>query len=144
MTLVDARSLRVLTVRQPWALHLVSGEKDVENRTRRTLYRGWLLVCAGRLVDASAPPDLFEESMPTGALVGAVYLSDVVRDHPSRWAMPDRWHWVITCRLAFPVAVPYRGALTLVAVRPEVLAELPRASLMEMSHDSTDRDGLVR
>jgi len=38
---------KVLTVRQPYASLLVSGIKDVENRSRRTNYRGTVLIHAG-------------------------------------------------------------------------------------------------
>lgn len=39
--------MRALTVHQPWATALIWGGKDVENRPRRTLYRGRLLIHAG-------------------------------------------------------------------------------------------------
>ena len=39
--------LPALSVRQPWAWLIVSGLKDVENRPRRTHYRGSLLIHAG-------------------------------------------------------------------------------------------------
>lgn len=42
---------RVLSVRQPWAFLLVSGIKNVENRTWRTDYTGPLLIHAGKSWD---------------------------------------------------------------------------------------------
>jgi hypothetical protein len=42
---------RGLTIKQPWAFAIAEGFKTVENRSRRTSYRGTLLIHAGRAVD---------------------------------------------------------------------------------------------
>jgi hypothetical protein len=39
--------MRALSVQQPWAALIASGEKSVEVRTWDTSYRGPLLICAG-------------------------------------------------------------------------------------------------
>ena len=39
--------MKALSVRQPWAELIACGRKTVELRSRRTLYRGPLLICAG-------------------------------------------------------------------------------------------------
>ncbi|APY88206.1 hypothetical protein DCW30_05695 [Streptomyces alfalfae] len=44
---------RGLTIKQPWAFAIAEGFKTTENRTRRTNYRGTLLIHAGRGVDDS-------------------------------------------------------------------------------------------
>lgn len=46
---------RGLTIQQPWAFAIAEGFKTVENRTRRTNYRGPLLIHAGLTVDHSVP-----------------------------------------------------------------------------------------
>ena len=48
-------TLRVLTVRQPWAWAIIHGGKDVENRTRNIAgaYRGPVAIHAGLAVDES-------------------------------------------------------------------------------------------
>jgi hypothetical protein len=43
--------LPALSVRQPWAWLIVNGLKDIENRPRRTLHRGPLLIHAGLNLD---------------------------------------------------------------------------------------------
>ncbi|GAA3591258.1 hypothetical protein [Streptomyces osmaniensis] len=49
MTATD--NVRGLTIKQPWAFAIAEGFKTVENRSRRTNYRGQLLIHAGRAVD---------------------------------------------------------------------------------------------
>jgi hypothetical protein len=44
---------RGLTIRQPWAFAIAEGFKTDENRSRRTNYRGALLIHAGRVHDNS-------------------------------------------------------------------------------------------
>lgn len=99
--------LKALTVRQPWAAHIIHSGKDVENRTWLTNYRGPLVIHAGRRVDEAAPP--FDGPVPRGALIGMVDLVDVVGDHPSPWADPGRWHWVLANPHPFPHPISYRG-----------------------------------
>ncbi|MGO9907662.1 MAG: hypothetical protein ACLP4R_14030 [Solirubrobacteraceae bacterium] len=35
-------------------------------------------------------------NLATGGIIGVVDLVDIVRDHPSEWAEPGMWHWVLT------------------------------------------------
>ena len=46
---------RGLTIKQPWAFAIAEGFKTVENRSRRTNYRGTLLIHAGLQHDSTAP-----------------------------------------------------------------------------------------
>lgn len=89
--------VRAITVRQPWAALIASGRKDVENRTRGTLYRGPLLIHAARqLAPVAWPPDVPPDA-PRGAFVALGRLDDVHRCDGacSPWAASDRWHYVI-------------------------------------------------
>jgi hypothetical protein len=76
---------------QPWASLWVSGRKIHETRHWRTLYRGWLVVHAGKRFDKTLLSDgplyklLFDEfgddwtsDLPRGALLGRVHLVDCV------------------------------------------------------------------
>ena len=47
--------MKALSVRQPWALLIASGEKTIEARTWRTNYRGPLLICASKTVKKCGP-----------------------------------------------------------------------------------------
>jgi len=44
--------MKALSVRQPWATLLALGHKRIENRPRRTKFRGWVLIHASRTFEA--------------------------------------------------------------------------------------------
>jgi hypothetical protein len=43
--------MKALSIRQPWAWLIITGHKDVENRSWTTTYRGPLLIHAARRAD---------------------------------------------------------------------------------------------
>ena len=116
---------KVLTVRQPYASLLVSGIKDVENRSRRTNYRGTVLIHAGAKVHdvvsflktrqeftveeiaMMTQMNEVEENDLFGCIVGSVEIVDCVQDSTSEWAERGQWHWV--CRNAKVFAQPVRN-----------------------------------
>lgn len=116
---------KVLTVRQPYASLLVNGIKDVENRSRRTNYRGTVLIHAGAKVHdvvsflktrheftveeiaMMTQMNEVEENDLFGCIVGSVEIVDCVQDSPSEWAERGQWHWV--CRNAKVFAQPVRN-----------------------------------
>jgi hypothetical protein len=102
--------VKILTVRQPWAWAFFSAGKDVENRSRRTNYRGPLAIHVSRFSDwheiaedACSMYGLLRSTVLTraeleqsiGLIIGVVDVIDCVRDSPSRWAIPEQWHWVV-------------------------------------------------
>lgn len=98
-----------LAVLQPWASAIVLGDKDVENRTWETRYRGPLLIHASKRLDHAEVDNLFDlarlrniptpgldrvplEELPLGGVVGIVDLVACVRRCPSRWFVgPVGW-----------------------------------------------------
>lgn len=71
--------MKALSVRQPWASWIISGEKTIEWRSWRAKYRGELLICS-----SARPDDLYHdlgiwtrEKMPLGMALGIVTLVDV-------------------------------------------------------------------
>jgi hypothetical protein len=116
-------TVRALSVRQPWATLIVDGVKTVENRTWDTTHRGPLAIHAAR-----TPVELRARREPLdhyvfGAVIGVVDLVDVVRDHPSEWAINGCYHWLLASPRRLrggPVTV--RGRLGLFPV--ELLDEL--------------------
>lgn len=125
------KKYKVLSVRQPYASLLVSGEKDVENRSRRTNYRGTVLIHASQkmhdvvkhfrdwpesakeeietLKKILAVADVVESFPDTlmSSIVGSVDIVDCVQNHPSEWAAEGQWHWV--CANAKKFKNPIRG-----------------------------------
>lgn len=107
---------KVLTVRQPYASLLVNGIKDVENRSRRTNYRGTVLIHASAKMhdvveklsgylqdgvpligiekDIMREADYAESYDRMSAILGSVDIVDCVQNHPSEWAEKGQWHWV--------------------------------------------------
>lgn len=114
--------MKALSVRQPYAFLIVAGFKDIENRTWQTRYRGpllihaakkedWLEIAAGlaRVTTDEFPFKTLARRIVFGAVVGRVMLVDVVRDHPSSWAVPGRHHWVLAHPELIEPPIPCRG-----------------------------------
>jgi hypothetical protein len=135
--MIMSTDLRVLSVRQPHAWAIVSGHKDVENRTWRFPYEMpcTIGIQAGVRPDpdgldapADVPPDL-----PHGYALGLV---DVISDHDSSeclrpdgplcspWAVAGWRHWVLAHPRILEVPVPCRGLLRLFRPPPEVAEAL--------------------
>ncbi len=117
-------AVKVLTIRQPWAWAVIYGGKDVENRRWRTTYRGLLLIHAGknadpdpeaypRLLWTMADPEAFAQPKQAWeareAIIGFVYLADVLTDSPSPWATAGLYHWAFEFPAPVDPLVPCRG-----------------------------------
>jgi hypothetical protein len=114
--------LPALSVRQPWAWLIVNGLKDVENRPRRTHYRGSLLIHAGLNLDSYTEENIYwlnkkfgvqiPTDLDTGGILGVVDVIDCVESHKSKWFNKGNFGWVLTNphRLIFR---PCKGALGL-------------------------------
>src|SRR5262249_50502135 len=87
--------VRALTVRQPWANKIVSGEKTVECRSRSTAHRGLLGIHASK----NRCPEC---AGPYGAIVGTVRLVHCYQNALGQWC------WVLedAQRLAEPISCP--------------------------------------
>lgn len=86
LPLFDPPVPKVLTVRQPWASLIISGQKAIENRTWITNYRGPLYIHAGsRLhetpiaeIEARHDIKIDRDVLTFGAIIGRVQLVDIV------------------------------------------------------------------
>lgn len=106
------KKYKVLSVRQPYASLLVNGIKDVENRSRRTNYRGTVLIHASakehdvigylhrkreftinEITILSTMGEVDEDYL-FSCIVGSVDIIDCVQNHSSEWAEKGQWHWV--------------------------------------------------
>lgn len=111
-----------ISVRQPWAWLIVTGHKDIENRTWDTRHRGPLLIHAGTYrpsegelldIEEAYGVTIDRAALKFGGIVGKVDLKDCATEHASQWYLGgDNFAWV----LANPVPcdfVPCRGRLGL-------------------------------
>lgn len=121
--------MKALTVHQPWASLIASGEKWVENRTWATSHRGLLAIHAGK-GSAYLPKDS-PRAYPLGAMVAVAKLVACV---PVKWfeARPleqiipgtnitvgdvaaheyteGPWCWILSRAVAIDPPIPCRGA----------------------------------
>jgi hypothetical protein len=114
------QNLPALAIRQPYAWLVVNGIKDIENRSRRTHYRGQILIHASLNEDLLLGDSLpalstragvvFPDSFKTGGIVGVAEIIACERRHGSDWKDPASWGWVLAD--ARPLAFrPCKGAL---------------------------------
>ncbi len=107
--------MKALTVKQPWADWIVSGKKDIENRTWRTSYRGRILIHAAKTIVSDSEIENYQLPIArttlraqaggipcvTSAIIGSVEVVDCVMNHPSEWAEKDVWNWVLANPIKF-------------------------------------------
>ena len=127
------KKYKVLSVRQPYASLLVKGIKDVENRSRKTNFRGTLLIHASSKMhdvvehlnhyiqdavplygiekDIWREADYAEAFGYMSAIVGSVDIVDCVQNHPSEWAEKGQWHWVCANGRKLKYPIPAKGML---------------------------------
>ena len=115
--------LLALSIRQPWVELILRGEKNVENRSWPTKHRGLLLIHASRTFDpmnwqdaGETEHDLDPTSLPFGALVGAVRVTDCTREQHSKWHEEGAWGWYLVEAVRFEKPIPYTGAAALFRV----------------------------
>lgn len=124
-------TLRVLSIRQPWAWLILHAGKDVENRTWPTTYRGRFLIHAAQKLDEDACwaflargmqiPD--DDEFERGGIVGEAEIVDCVQRSSSRWFVGP--HGFV---LRNPRPLPFRvcrGQLGFFAEPPLAAAEQP-------------------
>ncbi|MGW0664560.1 hypothetical protein [Streptodolium elevatio] len=106
----------------------------MENRTRRTNYRGLVLIHAGARADQDAmrnvPADL-AAVMPSRVVVAVTRITDA---HPdcggtcSTWAQPGAsWHWRLADTVALATPVPASGAQGLWIPDPQLRRRVAHA-----------------
>lgn len=103
--------MKALTIRQPWASEIIAGTKAIEYRTRRTHYRGELLIHAAKV----RCPD--EPDLPLGVILGRVELVDCQESD-------GRYEWLLRNPCRFTTPIPCTGQLGLWTPPAAVLAQV--------------------
>jgi hypothetical protein len=114
------QSLPALAIRQPYAWLVVRGIKDIENRSRRTHYRGKVLIHASLNDDLMFEDSITElstragiklpEAYDVGGIVGVAEIIGCERRHGSEWKDPASWGWVLANARPLPFRA-CKGAL---------------------------------
>lgn len=113
--------MKALTILQPYAHLIASGQKRVENRDWPTRYRGPLAIHAGKsrawLMDGHLEEFL---DMRFGAVVAIANLIDCIRlgskdaeKYPWLEAHPHAhgpWMWILDDVQPLPAPIPFKGA----------------------------------
>ena len=114
--------MKAITIKQPWASLIVSGLKDIENRTwscpkkylgkrvlihaaKTSVKEGWSALNGMQIKKVSKHKDKLygdNEDLPKGAIIGSVEIVDCVQNHPSPWAEKGVWNWVLANPILFP------------------------------------------
>ncbi len=73
-------SMKVITIKQPWATLIAEGLKEYEFRTWNTKYRGDILIHAGKSIDKKAMERFknYNLEYPTGCIMAKAKLTDSI------------------------------------------------------------------
>lgn len=122
--------MKALTICQPYAHLILTGEKPVENRRWPTNYQGPLLIHAGKSRSWLGEDDEERYPLVFGAIVGRVELAGCwhidfyLKQHPEH---ADHEHvngpfcWVVRNPVRFDRPIPWRGQQGLFDVPESVL-----------------------
>ena len=137
--------MKALSIKQPWVYAIIREGKDIENRSWKTSYRGWLALHASGKPrrDAIFPrgvrfPDL--DSLDYSAICGVARVVDVVTRSRSKWFWhPDdgstNYGWVLGSATALKAPIRCDGALRLWEVPPRILREIQRQlPMLKLNH----------
>lgn len=121
--------VKAISIRQPWAALIIYGGKDIENRSRRTNFRGSVALHASMTIEGDIVFDLENALHPctgrlfrsdaverrrhlvTGGIVGVADVIDCVDHYPSEWFFGPYGYVLANAR---PVDfIPCPGALGL-------------------------------
>ena len=128
--------MKALTIKQPWIHAILSEGKDIENRTWKRDFRGWLALHASAQPrrDARFPrgiriPDL--HTLDYSAICGVARVVDIVPKSRSKWFWhPDddttNYGWVLADVTALKTPISCKGTLGLWDVSPTVFREIQR------------------
>ncbi len=117
---------KALTIKNPWADLIAADIKDVENRSRRTHYRGTVLIHSSKQIDSRWPnpftlftPEQIQaipsekisrivhaNDLKFSSIIGQVDIVDCIQDSKSIWAIPGQWHWVLKNAIMYAKPVP--------------------------------------
>lgn len=137
--------MKALTIKQPWLHAILHEGKDIENRSWKRDFRGWLALHAAKTPrrDAEFPrgvrvPDL--QTLDCSAICGVARVTGIVTSSRSKWfRQPDRgeinYGWKLENVIVLQKPIRCKGTLNLWDLPPNILRalrrQLPRLKLAE-------------
>jgi hypothetical protein len=100
--------MKALSVQQPFANKIIFDGKYIENRTRRTNFRGMVAIHASLKLHPAAKKG--DQQLVRGAIVGVVDVVDCVDDHYSKHFFGP-YGYVLTNPRSLVTPVPCKDAL---------------------------------
>lgn len=117
------KTMKCLSVQQPWAYLICSGIKDVENRSWRPKQApGRILIHAGAKLDRYAQgeaEDIVGHELPpltSSAIIGYVDVYGFIQNSDNKWADVGHvaeWKWLLRNAKLFKQPIPAKGRLGL-------------------------------
>jgi len=107
--------MKALSIKQSWANMILTGIKDIENRSWPTWFRGRIIVHASQSYDFTFPGDY--QPLPRGSLLGEVDIIDCVTYSSSPW-FSGPYGFVLANPMLYPSPIPYKGRLGLFNAYP--------------------------
>lgn len=141
-----ARTIKALSIRQPWAWCIINAGKDIENRDWPTRYRGAVAIHAAKGMTRDEYEDCLRtchhisrsqpfasglampafEALERGGIVGVAEIADCVSASSSPWFF-GRYGFVL--RNVEPVPfIPVKGALGFFDWRENIITPKPVAT----------------
>lgn len=123
--------MKALTILQPWAELIATGQKRIENRVWSTSYRGLLAIHAGKSRSRLGDYEPLPERMEFGAIIAVANLVDCLSIDELRDGgapgLEDHefaegpWCWVLDNVRRLDKQIPYRGAQGLFEIPDEIV-----------------------
>jgi hypothetical protein len=137
--------MKALSIRQPWVHAILREGKDIENRSWKTDYRGWLAIHASGRPERNAvfPRGILRPELDTleySAVCGVARIVEVVTESRSKWFLhadegSTNYGWVLSSPTPLRTPIACMGRLGLWDVPPriaeEIQRQLPRLKLGE-------------
>jgi hypothetical protein len=118
--------MKALSVQQPYADKIIFDGKDIENRTKRTNFRGTVAIHASLKLHSNAKlSNKVVEEMVRGAIIGVVDVVDCVEKHKSRW-FGGPYGYVLKNPRPLKEPIPCKGKPGVWDISPRVEKEIRR------------------
>lgn len=129
--------MKVLSIRQPWALLVCLGIRTIENRTWDTVHRGEIAIHSGgynNAVKHYKGLDTWDESLNElfsfGAIIGVAELYDIVPFRDRKWDDPcaeGPFCFLMRNTKLFQSPIPHKGHVNLIELQSEVALQVEEA-----------------